>query len=95
MSEVTAALKTDGLTLSFGRNAVIRGLDLFVPQGSIYGFLGRNGAGKTTTLRMVLGLLRADDGRALVDTLHREALAMDVPRLYLQPRWMDLIDPGH
>jgi hypothetical protein len=35
------------------------------------------------------------NGRALVDTLRREAMAMDVPRLYLQPRWMDLIDPAH
>jgi ABC-2 type transport system ATP-binding protein len=56
------ALRTEGLALSFGRHAVIRGLDLEVPGGTVYGFLGRNGAGKTTTIRMLMGILRPDAG---------------------------------
>jgi ABC-2 type transport system ATP-binding protein len=45
---------------------VVDALSLNVPQGSIYGFLGRNGAGKTTTIKMLLGLTRATDGSARV-----------------------------
>jgi len=56
------AVRTDGLQRSFGRHRVIRGLDLAVPRGSVYGFLGRNGAGKTTTLRMLMGILSPDAG---------------------------------
>ena len=41
---------------------VVDGLDLRVPAGRVYGFLGRNGAGKTTTIRMLLGILRPDSG---------------------------------
>jgi ABC-2 type transport system ATP-binding protein len=41
---------------------VIRGLDLVVPAGTVYGFLGRNGAGKTTAIRMVMGILGPDAG---------------------------------
>ncbi|MCA9570702.1 MAG: ABC transporter ATP-binding protein [Myxococcales bacterium] len=57
-----AALETRGLAKRFGRRKVIEGLDLAVPEGSVYGFLGRNGAGKTTTLRMLLGILAPDGG---------------------------------
>lgn len=57
-------LETAGLTYRFSRhNIVLDNLDLRVPEGSIYGFLGPNGAGKTTTLRLVLGLLRRQQGR--------------------------------
>src|SRR5829696_3960962 len=45
-----------------GDAAVLCGIDLQVPQGSIYGFLGPNGAGKTTTLRLILGLLKKQEG---------------------------------
>src|SRR5262245_57164054 len=48
--------------LSLGRTQVVRGIDLEVRRGEIYGLLGPNGAGKTTTLKIVLGLLRADRG---------------------------------
>jgi ABC-2 type transport system ATP-binding protein len=71
-------IKTDGLRKSFrtGRTTVdaVRGVDLDVGDGEIFGFLGPNGAGKTTTLRMLATLIRPDGGSALVagiDLRHR------------------------
>jgi ABC-type multidrug transport system ATPase subunit len=59
----TYSLETDGLRYQFSRGVrVLDGIGLQVPEGSIYGFLGPNGAGKTTTLRLVLGLLRRQQG---------------------------------
>ena len=66
------ALEIKGLKKSFRSNFLIRrydilkGIDLDVEPGEIYGFLGPNGAGKTTTIKCVLGLLRADAGEVLV-----------------------------
>ena len=55
-------LSIEGLHKSFGDKQVLRGLDLSIPENSIYGFVGRNGAGKTTTMKMMLGLLPCDSG---------------------------------
>jgi ABC-2 type transport system ATP-binding protein len=60
------AIEADGLTRDFGAKRAVDGLDLRVPQGSVYGFLGPNGAGKTTTLHMLLGILRPSAGSATV-----------------------------
>jgi ABC-2 type transport system ATP-binding protein len=60
MSE--AVVETHGLSKSYGDKAALRGLELNVPRGTIYGFLGRNGAGKTTTMKLLLGMLRPDAG---------------------------------
>ncbi|HEX4050435.1 MAG TPA: ABC transporter ATP-binding protein [Steroidobacteraceae bacterium] len=60
MSE--AVIEIQGLRKSFGSHAALDGLDLRVPAGSVFGFLGRNGAGKTTTIKHLLGLIRADGG---------------------------------
>ena len=51
----------------FGDKEVLRGLNLTVPEHSIYGFIGKNGAGKTTTMKTVLGLLKADLGEIIVN----------------------------
>ncbi|HEY6346162.1 MAG TPA: ABC transporter ATP-binding protein [Bryobacteraceae bacterium] len=59
-------IETNGLTKSFKRQPALRGLDLRVPKGSIFGFLGRNGAGKTTTIKTLMGLLHPDSGSARV-----------------------------
>jgi ABC-2 type transport system ATP-binding protein len=56
------AIATRGLTKRFGARAAVDDLDLVVPRGSVYGFLGPNGSGKTTTIRMLLGLVRPSAG---------------------------------
>ena len=56
------AVRTVGLTRRFGAQVAVDAVDLEVPHGAVYGFLGPNGSGKTTTIRMLLGLLRADAG---------------------------------
>jgi ABC-2 type transport system ATP-binding protein len=61
---MTKAIDVAGLTKSFGRTKALNGLDLSVRTGEVHGFLGPNGAGKTTTIRVLLGLMRADGGRA-------------------------------
>lgn len=61
------ALASKGLIRKFGRREVVRGIDLRVPQGVVYGFLGRNGAGKTTTIRMLMGMLPPDYGQIHVN----------------------------
>jgi ABC-type multidrug transport system ATPase subunit len=61
------ALQTLGLTRRFGDRIAVDDVSLTVPARSIYGFLGRNGAGKTTTIKLLLGLLRPDAGRAWID----------------------------
>ena len=60
-------LRITGLRKRFGDKAVLNGLDLSVPEHSIFGFIGRNGAGKTTTMKTVLGMLKADGGRIAVN----------------------------
>ncbi len=57
------AIETVGLRKSFKGHAALTGLDLAVPKGSIFGFLGRNGAGKTTTIRILMGLATAMPAR--------------------------------
>ncbi len=59
-------IETNQLKKSFKGQPALRGLDLRVPAGSIFGFLGRNGAGKTTTIKTLMGLLRCDSGTARV-----------------------------
>lgn len=59
-------LEIKGLYKSFSDKEVLRGLDLTVPEHSIFGFVGRNGAGKTTAMKAVLGLLPTDGGEIYV-----------------------------
>lgn len=60
------AIRTRGLSKSYGTVRAVINLDLEVRRGEIYGFLGRNGAGKTTTIRMLLGLVRPSSGEVRV-----------------------------
>jgi len=85
-------LRITGLYKRFGDKEVLRGLDLSVPEHSIYGFIGKNGSGKTTTMKTVLGLLRADSGDIIVngekavygqtDTNRYIGYLPDVPEFY-------------
>ncbi len=65
------AIEAKGLFKSFDGKPAVRGIDIAVPEGSIYGILGPNGAGKTTTLRMLLGIIEPDRGaRSLLGNGH-------------------------
>ena len=85
-------LRITGMHKRFGDKEVLRGLDLSVPEHSIYGFIGKNGSGKTTTMKTVLGLLRADSGDIIVngekvvygqtDTNRYIGYLPDVPEFY-------------
>jgi ABC-2 type transport system ATP-binding protein len=67
------AIETRGLTKRFGHQAAVDGIDLAVPRGAVFGFLGPNGSGKTTTIRVMLGLAAATSGEVTV-------LGRDMPR---------------
>jgi ABC-2 type transport system ATP-binding protein len=88
-------IEVRGMTKRFGELTAVDHVDLTVAAGEIYGFLGPNGSGKTTFLRMLCGLLRADDGSGRVlghDVLaESEAIKRDVG--YMTQRfsfWEDL-----
>ena len=72
------ALHIQGLTKSYGHVQALRGVDLEVDRGEIFGFLGPNGAGKTTTIRCLLDLIRPDGGAARVLGLDPQADAVAV-----------------
>jgi ABC-2 type transport system ATP-binding protein len=66
VSQAELAIETRGLTKEFGSYAAVKNIDLGVPHGSVFGFLGPNGSGKTTTIRMLLGLASPTSGEARV-----------------------------
>ena len=70
------AIQTSGLRYAPSRDFVIDDLNLNVPSGALYGFLGPNGCGKTTTIRLLLGLLRPERGRV---TLLGQAVPGNLP----------------
>jgi len=65
------AIDVKGLTKKFGSKVAVDHIDIAVPKGQVWGFLGPNGSGKTTTIRMLCGLLTADDG-------HGTCLGLDI-----------------
>lgn len=83
LTGVDLAVRTAGLTKRFRSGQVaVDGIDLEVPRGSVYGFLGPNGSGKTTTIRMLLGLVGPTDGRAwLLGEPMPDAAARVLPRV--------------
>jgi ABC-2 type transport system ATP-binding protein len=72
------AIEAHGLVKSFDGKPAVRGIDIAVPEGSIYGILGPNGAGKTTTLRMLLGIIEPDSGHR---TLLGHARPLDAAKI--------------
>lgn len=76
------AIASTGLTKRFGRQVAVDGLELRVPRGSVYGFLGPNGSGKTTTIRMLLGLTAPNAGEVeLLGERMPRASATVLPRV--------------
>lgn len=78
MSE--AAIELQGVTKTFRRNQVLRGVTMRVERGKTFAFLGRNAAGKTTTIRMLLGLLKRDEGTIRVMGLDPTTDAIELRR---------------
>ncbi len=90
----TPVIQTTGLHFSFSSGVkTLQDVNLLVPRGSIYGFLGPNGAGKTTTLRLLLGLLRNQQGKLeifgkefssdRIEILKKLGSLIEQPSLYL------------
>ena len=67
------AIQVQGLTKSYGKVRALRGINLAVKRGEIFGFLGPNGAGKTTTIRCLLDSIRPDGGKVLLLGLELQA----------------------
>jgi ABC-2 type transport system ATP-binding protein len=86
------SIETTGLSKRFGRQLAVDGVDLAVPTGSVFGFLGPNGSGKTTTIRLMLGLAAATGGsvrllgeempRRLHEVLPRVGALVEGPAFY-------------
>lgn len=103
------SIATKGLTKRFGQQLAVDGVDLAVPKGAVFGFLGPNGSGKTTTIRLLLGLATATGGsmrvlgeempRKLNDVLPRVGALVEGPAFYpflsgaANLRRMDAADP--
>lgn len=85
-------IETNALTKCYhGKNAV-EDLDLYVPRGSIYGFLGSNGAGKSTTMKMLLGLAKPTRGKVIIlgktmDSKNRLSVLKDTGSLIESPAY--------
>ncbi|HNT25485.1 MAG TPA: ABC transporter ATP-binding protein [Anaerolineales bacterium] len=79
---VEAAIECQGLTRHYGKVKAVEDLDLRVPYGSVFGFLGRNGAGKTTTIRMVTGLAHPTRGRAWVAGIETTSADSSARRMF-------------
>ena len=73
--DVPDAIVVEHLSKSYGTKWVVRDLNLKIPTGCVYGFLGRNGAGKSTTIKMLTGMAQPDSGRATL--LGRDVATLD------------------
>ena len=73
-------IEMQGVRKAFGKKLVLQGVDLSVPSGQTFAILGRNGAGKTTTIRMLLGLLKPDQGHVRVLGLDPKTEPLEIRR---------------
>jgi ABC-2 type transport system ATP-binding protein len=76
-------IEIEGLTKTYDKGKVkaVDGLSLTVKTGEVFGFLGPNGAGKTTTIKLMVGLLRPDHGRVLLDGIDVHARSLEAKRI--------------
>jgi ABC-2 type transport system ATP-binding protein len=89
------AIDVTGLVKKFGDKVAVDGIDIRMPRGRVWGFLGPNGSGKTTTIRMLCGLLEpsAGEGRCLGYDIRRESARIKLETGYMTQRfsfWSDL-----
>ncbi|NOX83475.1 MAG: ABC transporter ATP-binding protein [Alphaproteobacteria bacterium] len=89
------AIDVTGLVKRFGNKTAVDGVDIHMPKGEVWGFLGPNGSGKTTTIRMICGLLRATEGEGtcLGYDIAREADQIKLSTGYMTQKfsfWNDL-----
>jgi ABC-2 type transport system ATP-binding protein len=90
--KMTSAVRLENVSKSFGTVQAVKKLDLQIDVGTIFGFLGPNGSGKSTTMKMIMGLLKADNGKLNVygiDVSHNQwevkkivGYVPESPRLY-------------
>lgn len=91
------AIEGHGLVKHFGDIHAVNGIDLAVPPGHIFGFLGENGSGKTTTVRMLTTLLRPTAGNARVagfDVLRQDRQVRRAIGVALQEAGLDILQTG-
>ena len=77
----TALVEIEGVTKTFGYKAALKNISLSVPSGQICGLLGPNGAGKTTLFRLLMGILKATEGRLVIDGRDAFEERVEVKRL--------------
>ncbi len=100
-AHMSAVISIRGLVKRYGNKTVVDAIDLDVPQGSIYAFLGDNGAGKTSTIKVLVGMHPPDAGTAkilgqdcwsrAVPLRHRVGYVPERPRFY---EWMTVSEIG-
>ncbi len=98
------AIETSNLGQCFGHYWAVRGLDLQVPKGSVFGLLGENGSGKSTTIQMLMGLLPPSEGSVEVLGLNpvteevavksRVGYVAEHHGFYENMRIQDIVNPG-
>jgi ABC-2 type transport system ATP-binding protein len=92
VSESHFAIETDALTRRFSGQVAVDGIDLRVPRGSFYGFLGENGAGKSTTISMLTGVLAPSSGQMQVLGAAAPSMAALKQRIGVVPDGLLLFD---
>ncbi len=87
-------LKTSALSKKYGKFYALKNLNMHIPKGAIYGFVGKNGAGKTTLIRVICGLQNPSDGeyeiygakntdKNIIDSRKRMGAVVETPSIYL------------
>jgi len=71
-------IEMKNVTKTFGKVVAMKHVDLSIKKGTIHGFIGPNGAGKTTTIRVLLGILKADEGSSKIDNMDSWYDAVDI-----------------